>query len=212
MQTLVKLELWEIKKILKSLSTLFIFFISIHSPHAYPYVISSDLLDIKNRGEFLSHEEWLGISFPMKELMSLKRQIEEKTQTKLFALPDSYLMLITSQEWALLKSSLKMSEIEKVFLKEKLNQVKLEPYCLAHYKGKVGDQSYTQWALILKENKKLNDFRHDVRRLFRFRGGFGDDFQVDRWKPLLVVGFTSREFFDQDGLIKSNQAECIHKF
>lgn len=212
MQILVKLELWEIKKILKSLSVFLILICQINILHAASYSIPQSLLAPKNRGDFLSHDEWLGISFPIKELMDLKKQVEEKNQIKLFALSDAYLMLITGQEWAVLRNTLKMSDIENVFIKEDLNQIKLEPFCLAQLEGKVGDQSYSLWGLVLKDNKKLRAFRRDVRRLFRARGGQGDDFHVERWKPLLVVGFSSREFFDQDGLIKSNQANCVYKF
>ncbi len=210
MLTLVKLELWVIKKILRSLS-LFIFLFSTHGFASTPN-ISPELLDIKSRGDFLSHEDWLGISFSVAEIVKIKKQLEKINGEKLFALSDSYLMVITSQEWAILKSVLKMSDAEEMFKKKKINHTIFKPDCIARLDGKTGDQSYSQWALMLKESEEISDFRSDLRRLFRARGGLGDDFQVSRWQPLLVVGFTSREFFDQDGLIKSSEAKCVYKY
>ena len=195
---------------LRSLSLLLILF-------SFPLLaktplIPVELLDPKNRGDFLSHEEWAGISFPIGEIVKIKKQLEDITGEKLFALSDSYLMVVTSEEWSILKTALKMSEIDKLIGEHKLNFSKHQPHCLARLEGKVGEVSYSQWALVLKENQALEDFRRDLRRLFRARGGLGDEFQVSRWKPLLVVGFSSREFFDQDGLIKSTQAKCIYKY
>ena len=209
MQTLVKFESSVTRRMLRSLSLLLCLCAS--QAYAKPSV-SSELLDPKNRGDFLSHEEWLGISFPVAEIVKIKKELEASTGEKLFALSDSYLLVVTSQEWAILRTALKMSDVEKLFMESKLNQVKLQPECLVRLEGKVGEEQYSQWGLVLKDSKPLEDFRRDLRRLFRARGGLGDDFQVSRWKPLLVVGFSSREFFDQDGLIKSNQAKCIHKY
>lgn len=209
MQTLVKFESSVTRRMLRSLSLLLCLCAS--QAYAKPSV-SSELLDPKNRGDFLSHEEWLGISFPVAEIVKIKKELEASTGEKLFALSDSYLLVVTSQEWAILRTALKMSDVEKLFVESKLNQVKLQPECLVRLEGKVGEEQYSQWGLVLKDSKPLEDFRRDLRRLFRARGGLGDDFQVSRWKPLLVVGFSSREFFDQDGLIKSNQAKCIHKY
>ncbi len=210
MLTLVRLELWVIKRMLRSLS-LFIFILS-PIASAFTPTIPSELLDPKNRGDFLSHEEWLGISFPISEIIKIKKQIEEKTGEKLFALSDSYLMLVTTQEWSILKTALKMSDVDKLFVQYKINFLKFQPHCLARLDGKVGEVSYSQWALVLKDHQLLEDFRRDLRRLFRARGGLGDDYQVSRWKPLLVVGFSSREYFDQDGLIKSSQTKCVYKY
>lgn len=195
---------------LKSLSLLLFLF---SSPLlAKTPLISAELLDPKHRGDFMSHEEWLGISFPISEIIKIKKQIEETTGEKLFALSDSYLMLVTTQEWSVLKTALKMSDVDKLFLQHKLNFLKFQPHCLARLEGKVGEISYSQWALILKHSQLLEDFRRDLRRLFRARGGVGDDYQVSRWKPMLVVGFSSREYFDQDGLIKSIQTKCVYKY
>ena len=210
MRTLVRLELSVTRRMLRSLSLLLFLF-------SFPLLaktplISIELLDPKNRGDFLSHEEWLGISFPIGEIVKIKKQLEDITGEKLFALSDSYLIVVTTQEWSILKTALKMSDIDKLFLQHKLNFLKLQPHCLARLEGKVGEVSYSQWALVLKDSQLLEDFRRDLRRLFRARGGLGDDYQVSRWKPLLVVGFSSREYFDQDSLIKSNQAKCIYKF
>lgn len=188
----------------KSLSVL-IFFLLLSIAHAETIIqsipLSKEIEVVDKRPYFLSHPDWVAVPLPFAPIDQLRQNLEKSINIKLQHRGEAHITILTPPEWGILSQVLKMEDVEKLVLKERLMNSKFKVKCLKKVTATIKGRSEDSWFLAI-DAVGLKDFRQEVWRLYVARGGTADDFKWQRWAPHINVGFTARDLHDEDQINK----------
>jgi hypothetical protein len=188
----------------RNLSVL-IFFLLLSIAHAETIIqsipLSKEIEAVDKRPYFLSHSDWVAVPLPFAPIDQLRQNLEKSINTKLQHRGEAHITILTPPEWSILSQVLKMEDVEKLVLKERLMKAKIKIKCLKKVTATIKGRSEDSWFVAI-DSPGMKDFRQEAWRLYVARGGTADDFKWQRWAPHITVGFTARDLHDEDQINK----------
>lgn len=169
-----------------------------------PLTLSGDIVAMPKRPYYMPHEDWIGVALPVAPIEHLRQQLEKRLGRKLEHRNEAHLTVISQAEWRVLKQRMKMDDADKYVAKFGLQTMPIKMVCVKKVTMKMGKRSEKGWYISAKV-PEMNQFRRELWRLFVARGGDPDEFEWERWKPHVAIGFTAKEFFDEDQVNRDDE-------
>jgi hypothetical protein len=139
---------------------------------------------------------FLTVVLPKDPFIALHDDVVAASGANLMSRGEAHVTVITPPEYETLKNQITMDEIDALAASQDLQATTITPVCLG-----VGKLSLAmQTVYVVATAPGLFDFRHQVQSLNETRGGSG--FDADRFWPHATVGFTVRDLFIEDGIVK----------
>lgn len=168
------------------------------------------------KADFVPHHDkgkmksWLGMNLKVTPFSQLKIQVESLQGKKLDSRGEAHITVITPVEYdRVLASKIKMSEIEAIARKMKIQETSFTPVCVG--RGTLmleGRPQETYYVVVSAEG--LFKIREAVAQLFVSRGGKAQNFNPELFYPHITLGYTQRDLFYEDGVIKDERS-CIYQ-
>lgn len=163
--------------------------------------LSKEIVAVDKRPDFVSHADWVAVPLQFASIDQLRQNLEKIIKAKLQNRGEAHITIITPPEWSILSQVLKMEDLERLALKERLMKNTFKVKCLKKVTASIKGRGEDSWFVALK-SPGMKDFRQEVWRLYVARGGSPEDFKWQRWAPHITVGFTARDLHDEDQINK----------
>ncbi len=152
-----------------------------------------------NNADYVPHEDWVGVEMKAGSVEELRKGLEKDLGRPLAPVSRARLTVVTPSEWAILRSVLKMQDLDQLARAKRLQEQGFTPGCLK----KSGDGYF-----VAVEAPEMRAFRRDVWRLYVSRGGTGEDFEWRRWHPHVPVAKVPQGTLDEDYVYKE-KTPCL---
>ncbi|GAB4267302.1 MAG: hypothetical protein Kow0029_01740 [Candidatus Rifleibacteriota bacterium] len=168
--------------------------------------ISEKVYDTENLN-FIPHHgdgkfsNYLAMVVPYEPVKEVWQQLEKLTGLKLKNRGEAHITVVTPVEFWDLQSHISMQEIDKIALRNKIQQAKFK--ILGVGRGvKDNDETY----FLVVQSPDLVNIRERILDRFIKNGGSPGKFIPARYFPHITVGFTNRDLHEADGVIKNKNS------
>jgi 2'-5' RNA ligase len=168
-----------------------------------PFALDAAVLDTASV-PFQGQGSYLSLEVPYAPVSSLRTEIEQAAgaNAHLKNRGEAHITVVTPPEAQALKSKLSMNEIEKIARAMDLQSADLTLECIG-----VGSKGTLQTVYVVVQSQRLLEVRRAVRDRFVSLGGKATAFNADAYLPHITLGFTDRDLFESDGVVK-DVASC----
>ena len=175
---------------------------------------------------FIPQKNYVAMPLPFAPFSDLHRHLIARVETeqglnsKLISRGEAHVTVLTPPEFDQLKSLISIDEINSIANALDIQNSKITPVCLGRGDAVV-EGKHEQTYYVVVEAPKLLEIRRTIAETFVKRGGSLDisaasspasshaAFDAENFYPHVTVGFTKRDLFDQDGVIKSKKS-CVY--
>ena len=158
---------------------------------------------------FVPQTNYVAMPLPFAPFAELYQQLSARVPEKLISRGEAHVTVLTPPEFEKLKSHLSIDEINAITTALEIQSVKVKPFCLGRG-DTVIEGKHEQTYFVVVEAAGLLKIRLAVAEEFVKRGGLPSAFIAEHFYPHGTVGFTKRDLFDQDGVIK-NLKSCVYE-
>ncbi|MBY0517894.1 MAG: hypothetical protein K2P81_13375 [Bacteriovoracaceae bacterium] len=183
-----------------------IFFLLTFSAFGKVIIYQESPADLKNRLPYISQAKRVEIPLKQAPVEMIRVELEKLIGESLNHEAEAVIPLITHEEWRMLSSVLKMSDLDLIVEKEKMMTKKIDLRCIKKITTEVKDKKEVSWFLSFS-SPELVKVRKQIWRKFIMNGGLAEDFQPTRWSPNVTLGFNSAVFSDEDKMSK-DKIDC----
>jgi 2'-5' RNA ligase len=155
---------------------------------------------------FDSHKNWLGENLRSPALDRIREKIEEDRGGPLKTRGETHITVVTPPEWETLSKKVEPAEIDGLAQKLGMQNISYEPVCVGLGQKDQKDQKLQTYFVVVK-SPGLLEIRQKLEDLYRERGGTGS-FEAMHFHPHITLGFSERDLFEQDGVIK-DESSCL---
>lgn len=152
---------------------------------------------------FASHPNWLGLNLDPQPLDQIRDQLEAMEGTPLKSRGESHITLISPPEFEKLQKFVSMTDMELSANRLDIQQTHWQPVCVARATDPKESKRVTYYVVV--DSPGLLEIRRELFRLFVKNGGDPADFNLVNYYPHITIGFTQRDLFDTDGIIKDKR-------
>ena len=146
----------------------------------------------------------LELAYP--KYQAILQHLQQGIERKLKSRGEAHITVVTPPEFEILKSKLSPAQIHALaagFLKKPIS---FEHVCLGQGKKKIKDQIEQVFFIVVTSSELLQ-----LRRALTEEGHFNKtEFDPELFFPHITLGFTDRDLYFEDGIIK-NKAACPQK-
>ena len=151
---------------------------------------------------FIPHENWLAENVDYDPSNQIRQQIEQSLPKKLLTRNEAHITVITPPEWDILKTKLKMADLNSLAVKSGIEKMPFKPLCVGE--GRSGEK-LTYYVVV--DSPDLLKLREKIAKAFESKGGNAKSFFATHFFPHITIGFTDSDLHESDGVIK-NTASC----
>lgn len=164
------------------------------------FIISRKVLEVQKL-PFRRHEDYLALSVPFEPVRALHARLEKLAGLKLHTREESHVTVITPPELEILKTKLKMEEIEAIALREQIQDADLKLLCIGEGRLQTDEGEKKTYFIVVK-SRRLMRIRKSIELLFRARGGGRSEFIAANYYPHITIGFTDTDLHFEQGVVK----------
>lgn len=150
-------------------------------------------------GRVVSPGDWLGQDLDYPPFEQLRRQFEAQQEVRLKTRGEAHVTLISPPEMKVLRRS--MTAVAMTVLAHEMD-IENNPFDVICLGKGVKDQMATYFIVV--RSPRWLEFRREVAK----RAGYPRDFAPEDFHPHITLGFTDRDLFIQDGVVK-NEKSCL---
>ena len=156
---------------------------------------------------FVPQTNYVAMPLPFAPFAELFQQLSANVPEKLISRGEAHVTVLTPPEYDQLKAQISIDEINAIALALGIQNVKVKPFCLGRGDAVIeGKREQTYYVVV--EAEGLRKIRLAIAAEFVKRGGSSAVFDAEHFFPHVTVGFTKRDLFDQDGVVK-DQNSCV---
>ena len=171
-----------------------------------PLKVSASAFD-GSQQNFVPQKNYVSMPLPFAPFAQLFEQLSGSVPEKLISRGEAHVTVLTPPEFDQLKARMSIDEINAIALALGIQNVEVKPFCLGRGDAIIeGKREQTYYVVVAAEG--LRKIRRAVAAEFVKRGGSAAAFDSEHFHPHVTVGFTKRDLFDQDGVLK-NQKSCV---
>lgn len=152
-------------------------------------------------------DTYMVMSVPYLPASHVRQQLEKWLPRALKNRGEAHITVITPPEAAQLKGFVEISEMNEIALAMQIQNTRFYPACIGRGTA-VLDGKIEQTYFIVVNAPNLVEIRRAIERLYLARGGHPANFIADHYFAHITLGFTARDLFEQDGIIK-DRSSCI---
>lgn len=156
---------------------------------------------------FIKHEtETPYLSFDLKpdQLKDILSKIDQFSYKPLKSRGEAHITVITPPEYTDdLSKFISIKEIDEIAEKLQIQKSSYTPVCLARGFATVENNKYLETYFVVVKSPDLQKIREEVAKVYQQRGG--KKFDAAKFYPHITVGFTDRDLYDTDGVIKNDK-------
>jgi 2'-5' RNA ligase len=153
-----------------------------------------------------THKDWLAEPVELSKIDQLRSQLETISKLSLKSRGEAHITVISPPEFNILKSKLSMSEINIIAEHLNIEKAKWTPICVAQANLKNKPNSIVFYIIVKSE--ELIKIRNEISTSFLKKGGAPAEFDPLHYFPHITIGFTDRDLYEQDGVIKDTR-NCV---
>jgi hypothetical protein len=156
---------------------------------------------------FVSNPGYLVMNLPLAPYKALYEGIEAKIGAHLKNRGEAHITTILPPEYDALKGCVSQAEMDQAAQDTKIEEADVTPVCVGMGTADAPHPMATFFVVV--KSQKLLDVRHAVDAVCKkhMPGGV-PAFQPDHFFPHVTLGFTDRDLFEQDGVVKDMRA-CV---
>lgn len=171
---------------------------------------ASDSLNITARiyqgMPFRPSSSYVAMNIDPTTIEPLKEELQRRYDTALKSRGEAHITLITPPEMKVLRTKLTAKEINGL-VKPKIQSSKFDIVCVGKGELTEGPQTLATYFLVVRSEDLMN-LRIELLKAFQNKGGQADEFLVAQYYPHITIGFTHRDLYETDGVIKDART-CI---
>ncbi len=172
---------------------------------------------ITERVELIPHIEekpmkaYLSMNLPYAPYKILYEQIQKTEGIVLINRREAHITVVTPVEYDnVLKKHLHISEIHKIAENAKIQAAAFTPICIGKGEKMLHDKLEKTYFVVVESPALLN-LREQIKEAYVKNGGKPQDFVPEKFFPHITLGFTVRDLYYEDGVIK-NKTKCLYQF
>lgn len=182
---------------------------------AKSYLLEMRVLDASGR-PFISHREdkpfgsYLIMDIDYLPIQRLFEQVRNR-EKNLITRGEAHITVVTPPEFdqILKPAGVTMNEVEQIAQVSKIQQTPFEVVCLGMGKAKLDGTEQSTYYVVVRA-PGLVRIREKIQKIFIKRGGNPADFKPEHFWPHITVGFTKRDLYESDGVLKDIKT-CVSK-
>ena len=167
------------------------------------FKVSSDIFNqvsfIPHRGGAWQNYLTMNVRFP--PVVNLFAQLLVRLRKTLTNRGEAHVTVITPKEYmdVMQEKKVTMDEIDAIAKASAIQHSKFEPLCLGRGVAVLNNKTEETYFVVVR-SANLVSIREKVVNLFVSKGG--DRESISSYYPHITVGYTKRDLFEQDGVIK----------
>lgn len=173
-------------------------------------VCSKRLTDPSSPALIANHKDnYLEMPLPYEPAQDLRVKLEKKISQTLKTRGEAHITVITPVEFEVLKSVLSLDEIAayaNTLMPGRRNRPKA--ICIGIGQANVDGQLEKTYYVVVSA-PFLRRVRHAIEQKFVAKGGKRGAFLADDFYPHITLGFTKRDLYESDGVIKDEKS-CVY--
>jgi 2'-5' RNA ligase len=191
---------------MKIISTLILCFLSLSILAHEDWSLKNFSVDKTLNAPFIKHEDkppYLAFNLKGDAIKEYFEKIDHFSYRTLKNRGESHITVITPPEFQDdLSKFISIQEINEIAEKNNIQQSTYKPLCIG--KGMATDkEKFLETYYIVVESENLFKIRKEIAKLYNSKGG--KKFDPMNYYPHITLGFTDRDLFESDGLIKNNK-------
>lgn len=147
---------------------------------------------------FVAHSDYVAANVPASPVIALRKSVEKTLGGALKNRGEAHVTTITPPEMAVLERKLDANEIQSVAVDAGVQRAALTPRCIG-----MGEKGKDRTFFLVVDSSDLIAVRRALAARYIAKGGARGDFEPDKFFPHVTLGFTKRDLFEQDGVVKS---------
>ncbi|MDA9189555.1 2'-5' RNA ligase family protein [bacterium] len=164
-----------------------------------------DLIEHHGEGRY---ESYLSMEIKFEPMAELFKQLLIKKRVQLTNRGEAHITVITPLEFFdTLKAKVKIGEIDEIARRHGIQKSVFDIVCLGRGAAKISSKLEETFYVVVR-SQNLLDIRKEVYQLYLDRNGDPDAFDPESFHPHITLGFTSRDLYESDGVIKNTQS-CV---
>ncbi len=169
------------------------------------FVLDASALDNHDQ-PFVRNNDHLAMNVRFAPVRGVQGALNEKLGTTLKQRGEAHVTVLTPPEFSILSRSITIADVNRLALAGDIEASDLKAVCLGS--GTARGNKKLQTYFIVVTSQRLFQLRRDVKALFVSRGGKASAFDAEAFTPHVTVGFTQRDLFEADGVVK-DQTSCV---
>ena len=161
---------------------------------------------------FLSHHgnnsfsNYLTMNLNFYHVAPLFIELMEHLQKPLITREEAHITVIAPPEFAnVLSKYLTIDEIDNIARQHKIQLSNFKMMCLGKGQTLINNKTEETYFVVVR-SEHLVEIREKIRELFVRKGGDFDGFDPHHFYSHITVGFTKRDLFERDGVIKDERS------
>jgi hypothetical protein len=147
---------------------------------------------------FVAHPDYVAANVPPSPISALRKAVESTLRGTLKNRGEAHVTTITPPEMSVLERRLSADEIQKIAVDAGVQRAALTPRCVG-----MGEKGKDRTFFLVVDSSDLVAVRRALSARYVAKGGARGDFDPEAFFPHVTLGFTKRDLFEQDGVVKS---------
>lgn len=168
-----------------------------------PEVLATHKLD------WTAKSSYVEMKVPYEPIAQLKQDVEKREGVSLQSRGEAHVTVVTPPEMTTLRTRLSLEQINGLMEKSNLQRIPIQLNCLGRSQIKQGERRLATYYVVIQAPGLLK-VREKLRQQFIAAGGDRQAFVVERIHPHITVGYTERDLYPDDGVIKDSRS-CLYK-
>jgi hypothetical protein len=147
---------------------------------------------------FASHADYIAANIALAPIGALRSQVETAVGGSIKNRGEAHITTITPIEMGVLTKKLAASQIERIAIDNGVQKANVVPKCIG-----LGSKGADSTFYLVVESPDLLAVRRAIAAAYVAKGGAASAFNAEKFFPHATIGFTKRDLFESDGVIKS---------
>jgi hypothetical protein len=147
---------------------------------------------------FVGHPDYVAANLAFAPIAALRGQVETAMVGNLKNRGEAHVTTITPVEMGILAKKLSANQVERIAVDSGVQKAAIVPKCIG-----VGVKGTDATFYLVVESPDLLKVRRAIAAAFVAKGGSAVAFNAENFYPHATLGFTKRDLFEGDGVVKS---------
>lgn len=162
--------------------------------------------DLLKPATFVPHEgagfmSYLAMNLDKSAADKLRKNLEKKESLQLMNRGESHITVISPPEFKVLSRYLRIQDITRIAEEMKIEESPVKALCLGKSVVKLDSEPEATYYVVVS-SVRLLEIREAIQKIYVSKGGNATDFKPDFFYPHITLGFTKRDLFYEDGIVK----------
>ena len=150
---------------------------------------------------FLENKSHLALNVHYPPVQKIREQLDTRFLEPLKNRGEAHITVITPPEYEKLKAYLTIEKINALAVQHNIQQMSFKPICLGRGRLQIDGREESTY-FVVAESEDLLKLRVQIKEAFVTAGGRPQDFDEKLFFPHITVGFTKRDLYAEDEIIK----------